>query len=226
MTDERNLRAAEYVLGHQDLAERDAVRLEIERDPAFAAAVARWEKLLSPMARGARDAIPPTDMLARIKAGLPLRAAASAEVIALRGSVRRWRNVAAFAGAIAASLVVFAGERVLRDQRTPSVYIAAVNRGGDAPALIVRVDMAANRVFVRPVGAETPSGKSLELWYIGDGVAPRSMGLVGAQSGRLPLPDGARLEKAKFAVTVEPVGGSPTGGPTGPIIYAGDLVKE
>lgn len=107
------------------------------------------------------------------------------------------------------------GERALRDRTAPTVYVAAVNRGGEAPALIVRVDMATNRVFVRPVGARGEAGKSLELWYIGDGRTPVSMGLVGARSERLALPEGARPEKAKFAVTVEPEGGSPTGGPTG-----------
>ncbi|MCA9269818.1 MAG: anti-sigma factor, partial [Planctomycetales bacterium] len=95
----------------------------------------------------------------------------------------------------------------------------------DAPALIVRVDMASGRVFVRPVSAETPAGKSLELWYIAAGAAPMSMGIVGAKPENLALPAGA-VEKAKFAVTVEPAGGSPSGAPTGPIVYAGDLVRE
>ena len=36
------------------------------------------------------------------------------------------------------------------------------------------------------------------------------------------LPDGLDMR----AVTVEPPGGSPTGGPTGPVVYAGDLIRE
>ena len=226
MTDERDMRAAKYVLGHQDAAEREAVRRDMARDPELAAAVARWEARLFPLARTADAVAPSPDLLARIKAGLPKRDG-DAVVIALRRSVRRWKAAAALSGAIAASVIVFAGVRVWTGAQQPAgSYVAAVNRGGDAPALIVRVDLASGRVFVRPVAAETPPGKSLELWYIAAGAAPRSMGLVGSGAERLALPTGAQLDKAKFAVTVEPTGGSPTGGPTGPVVYAGELVRE
>jgi anti-sigma-K factor RskA len=225
MNDELDLRAAEYVLGSQSAEEREAVHREIDRNPEMRAAVARWEARFYPLARATAPANPPADMLARIKAALPPRAA-EAQIIALRRSVRRWRSVAAVAGALAASVIVLAGPKLLRESQKPEVYVAAVNRGGDAPALIVRVDLASGRVFVRPVAAEAPAGKSLELWYIGQGARPRSMGLVGAAAENLPLPSGATLEKAKFAVTVEPAGGSPTGDPTGPIVYAGDLIRE
>ncbi len=39
----------------------------------------------------------------------------------------------------------------------------------------------------------------------------------------MPLPAGLSPEKATFAVTVEPPGGSPTGDPTGPVVYSGQL---
>jgi anti-sigma-K factor RskA len=40
------------------------------------------------------------------------------------------------------------------------------------------------------------------------------------------LPPGARVEKASLAVSVEPEGGSPTGSPTGPVVYSGQIVKS
>lgn len=226
MSDDLDMRAAEYVLGHQDSAEREAVRREMEVNADLRAAVARWERILLPLAQTAQPIAPSPDLLARIKAGLPLRLESDAVVLALRRSVRRWRAAAVVSAALAASVLVFAGVRLLGDAGKPSgIYVAAVNRGGDAPALIVRVDLASGRVFVRPVSAEAPEGKSLELWYIAAGAAPRSMGLVGQKSENLALPRGA-IEKAKFAVTVEPQGGSPSGAPTGPIVYAGELVRE
>jgi anti-sigma-K factor RskA len=58
--------------------------------------------------------------------------------------------------------------------------------------------------------------------------APRSLGLISAQ-GVTVLPR-ERLPKAllegateALAVSVEPPGGSPTGTPTGPVVYAGKL---
>ncbi len=225
MSEERDIRAAEYVLGQLGDAERAAVERALESDPELRAAVVRWEARLYPLVRNVLAEIPPADMLARIKASLPPRAP-DGEVVLLRRSVRRWRIIAAGCAALAASLVVFVGARLAREARPAPSYIAAINRGGDAPALIVRVDMASGRVFVRPVGAETPAGKSLELWYIADGGAPRSMGLLGATSETLPLPSGASLDKAKLAVSIEPQGGSATGAPTGPVVYAGELVRE
>ena len=105
-------------------------------------------------------------------------------------------------------------------------YVAVVNRGGEQPALVIRVDLASGNVYVRPLAAEAPAGKSLELWYIGAGKAPKSMGVVGDDAIKMPLPAGLALEKASFAVTVEPKGGSPTGDPTGPVVYSGQLIKE
>ena len=151
------------------------------------------------------------------------------EPSAFKASRDRWRLGALASGAVAAALLVFVAGRELRPipkDAPSSIYVAAVNRGGDKPALIVRVDLKTRQVFVRPVAAETPSGHSLELWYIGDGKAPRSMGLVEKVSRTLTIPRGAQDDAATFAVTVEPQGGSTTGGPTGPVVYAGQLVKE
>lgn len=225
MSDELDLRAAEYVLGHLSADERAEIERALGSDPELRAAVARWEARLHPLSRSAPAVAPPADMLARIKATLPVRETVG-EVVMLRRSVRRWRAAAAGCAALAACLIVFVGAKLGREMQAAPIYVAAINRGGDAPALIVRVDLASGRVFVRPVAAETPAGKSLELWYIAAGSAPRSMGLLGANAETLPLPGGAVLEKAKFAVSVEPAGGSTTGGPTGPVVYAGELVRE
>ena len=80
---------------------------------------------------------------------------------------------------------------------------------------------------MRPVAAQAPAGHSLELWYIGGGHAPRSMGLVGDVAAHAAIPAGADADGgATFAVSVEPAGGSRTGSPTGAVLYSGQLVKE
>jgi anti-sigma-K factor RskA len=57
------------------------------------------------------------------------------------------------------------------------------------------------------------------------GQNPRSLGLIPA-SGigrvRLPVPAGTALQNIPaLAVSLEPAGGSPTGLPTGPVLYTG-----
>jgi anti-sigma-K factor RskA len=164
------------------------------------------------------------------------------DVFAMRRSLRRWRIATAAFGALAAALAFaaalernllgadFPGASLFRGQRaTAGQFVAAVNRGGDQPALIVRVDLAGGVVTVRPVAAETPAGKSLELWSVVEGRAPKSLGLVGQAALKLPAPTvfgGAKPEATSFAVTVEPPGGSTTGGPTGPVVYSGKLIAE
>jgi anti-sigma-K factor RskA len=167
-------------------------------------------------------------MWSRIEHALPPAVAPPVQadnIVALRRAATNWRRAAIMSGALAAGLLIFVVRQEALAPQT-GVYFAAINRGGDQPALIVRVDMATQTVYVRPISAETPEGKSLELWIIPSGEKPRSMGVVHAGSERLPTPRGFAIEKATLAVTVEPEGGSPTGGPTGPIVYSGILVRE
>lgn len=235
MTAEIDMRAAEYVLGTLAPEERNAFESLLSTSEAARRAVAAWEQHLAPLAEQVADVAPPAAVWAAIETALPrsraepspLGVAGSSALEALRRSRNRWRQAAYVAGALAAALGVFSLERMLvPHDESHGAYVAVVNRGGDLPALIIRVDLTTHTVFVRPVATEVPQGHSLELWYIGQGKAPASMGLVDRAAKQVPLPAGAGIEKANFAVTIEPEGGSPTGGPTGPIVYSGQLLKE
>jgi len=67
--------------------------------------------------------------------------------------------------------------------------------------------------------------KSLELWVIPASGNPRSMGTVSNDAPETMMhvaENDARLQDAKaFAVSMEPMGGSPTGQPTGPVLCQG-----
>ena len=69
--------------------------------------------------------------------------------------------------------------------------------------------------------------QSYELWLIPvEGGAPLSLAVLGSLDARIPVAPAhsARLVRgAKLAVSEEPAGGSPTGGPTGPVIIAGQI---
>jgi anti-sigma-K factor RskA len=145
----------------------------------------------------------------------------------LRHSRNRWRGGALLMAALGAGFAAFTVDRVLKTQQAPrGDYVAVVNRAGAEPALIIRVDLATHTVFVRPVATNVPQGHSLELWYIGNHEPPKSMGLIDKADRSIPWPAGAAIDKADFAVSVEPEGGSPTGAPTGPVVYSGQLFKE
>jgi anti-sigma-K factor RskA len=93
----------------------------------------------------------------------------------------------------------------------PASFIASIS--GDGRALVTRpllnVSVEANRV--------------LELWAVPPSGAPRSLGLISA-AGATVVKKGKLLDgTAALAVSLEPTGGSPTGAPTGPILFVGKL---
>jgi anti-sigma-K factor RskA len=79
--------------------------------------------------------------------------------------------------------------------------------------------------------AATPEpGRSYELWLVSDRFPqPRSLGLVGEQEytvrPTLASFDPDTIRRATYAVSLEPQGGSPTGVPTGPVLFGGELIE-
>ena len=186
--------AGEYVLGTLDANERAAFEARLASDRALMAQVAFWEARLSPLNASTAAVQPqPQSWIAVERAINPQsgRLAANDNSVALMRSVSRWRIATVMTGAMAAALALFVIHREalpVKSGLAPPAYVAVVNRGGDLPALIVRVDLATNDVSVRPVSPETPAGKSLELWYIGDGKSPQSMGIVDHAAHTIKLP--------------------------------------
>jgi anti-sigma-K factor RskA len=229
MTEEIESQAAEYVLGTLSAEERAAFEALLEQSDEARLAVAGWQQHLAPLAATVGEITPSPAVWHAIEERLrSLGAPRPVSLLALRASRDRWRMGAIAFATLAAGFAFFSVDRVIVDRREAATsYVAVVNRGGDLPALIVRVDLARHSVFVRPVATQVPEGRSLELWYIGQGKSPKSLGLVdNKKAWRMPLPAGVHVDKATFAVTVEPEGGSPTHAPTGPIVYSGQLFKE
>lgn len=230
MTDEeRIILAGEYVLGSLSLAERRRVERLRAGDDLLDAEIAAWESRLAPLADAVEEVAPPPGLLSRIEARIDAETRPAPAVPAGRGpspAAPVW-----LAGILALCLGLGGGymARPLFDRSSedgPS-YVAVVNRDAGLPALIVRVDLAAGTVSVRPVAAERPEGRDLELWYVAPDAAPRSLGLVDANRRLTAGIDLAEFaEDAVIAVSVEPVGGSTTGAPTGPVVYSGRLIRD
>jgi len=113
----------------------------------------------------------------------------------------------------------------------PAQYVAVLQKDGNSPAFILTVDAGKQTFTVRRVAAAPEPGKSYELWIVSDKLQkPRSLGVIGNRDFTinpvLSSYDAELVNKATYAVTVEPEGGSPTGVATGPIVFSGKLVES
>ncbi len=211
---ERDELAAEYVLGTLEAREAEAARALIGQDADFARLVADWERRLAPLLALAAPEAPPPGLWARIEATLDGAAPA-------RRSWRfPWPALGLGASAVAAGLAAFL---VFRPP-APAPLMTVLLTSQDQSAFLVEAERGQIRLAaVNPRGVE--AGRVMQLWALPQGAtAPTSLGLV-PESGRLSVtPRGIRPEPGMLIeITLEPPGGSPTGRPTGPILFIGRL---
>lgn len=225
--------AAEYVLGTLPADERARFAERLRTDGTLRDDVNRLQARLAPLDELAAPMAPRPEVWANIERQTLRTAApnvtaesAGANVVALRRRLNVWRGSTFIAGALAAGLAAI----VVLDRTSvaPVVeggrYVAVVDSGGHEPALIAEVDTTSGIIRVRSVQAQTPAGKSLELWHVEEGKAPRSLGVLQAGLDAQSIKDKAGPISGLLAVSVEPEGGSPSGAPTGPIVYTGKLI--
>ena len=104
-------------------------------------------------------------------------------------------------------------------------FVAVFQKDEQSPAFLMSVDTDKRTVTVRQVAAERLADKSYQLWIATQpGAAPRSLGVLGTDDytvqATLASYDPAVVSNATFGISLEPLGGSPTGQPTGPVIHA------
>ncbi|HEX9932981.1 MAG TPA: anti-sigma factor [Allosphingosinicella sp.] len=232
--DERDLVAAEFVLGLLDGEALVEARRLAASDEAFARAVAEWEERLAPLAEEAPPVEPDAGVWPRIQRAIAAAPAAGANVIDLRRRLRIWRGIAAGAGAMAASLALIVGWQASRDDpavvqpgRAP-VMVATLASPEETTSLAVAYDAGERSLMVTPGRMEGAPGHDHELWIIPAGGTPVSLGLVragGPQRIAVPAEVAPHFRtQSAVALSVEPAGGSPTGQPTGPVVASGALV--
>jgi anti-sigma-K factor RskA len=222
-----DLLAAEYALGTLPADERAAVARRARTDTSLAAAIEAWELRLSPLS----ETIPPREVPAGVWQKIEARISGTGgNVVALERRLSRWRAGALAAGAIAASLAVFVGVREFTTPVPDKMLVAVLQKDPQSPAFLVSVDLDKRQLTIRPVAAKPEPGKSYELWLVHDDLkTPRSLGIVGDEpvtvSPTLASYAPSVIEDATLAVSLEPQGGSPTGAPTGPVLWSGKLLQ-
>jgi len=223
--DRANALAAEYVLGTLRGRARERFERLARTDRVLTDAVRTWEERLLPLAEQLPPIAPPVRVWAAILARIRGAPAARAS---LWSSLGLWR---ALASASLATVVVLAAVLLKSAPEVPQGALVVVLAGTDAkPVLVASADRLGRYLSVKPVArVELAADRTLELWMLPDGANPRSLGLISATGvARVELPapaDEALRNIPALAVSLEPRGGSPTGLPTGPVLYSGPVQR-
>lgn len=229
--------AMDFALGALDRAARRSVETRLRSDPAFRALVEAWQATLAPLDAATPPVPPPADLWDRIAAETaPPARAAPVAVIAAPARAGFWQSLAlwrglALAGSVAA-VVAIAGivprGPVAPAAAPPQLLVASLAASDGTPLLSATYDPLRGSVALAPATPADHRGRSPELWVIVDGQPPKSLGLIdidGANAHAIPA---ERLQGLKpgatLAISIEPLGGSPTGLPTGPVVATGKLV--
>ncbi|MES2611999.1 MAG: anti-sigma factor [Pseudomonadota bacterium] len=160
-------------------------------------------------------------------------------------SLLLWRGAAA-AGALATLVAVVVGVQVngglrassgaqiaeLRQQlqAAPQIqYVAVLADDKAAASMLVTFDPKNNQLVLQRVGGfQEGADKSLQLWALPPAGGPRSLGVLG-QEKLLNLTAGEAdvRQVPALAISLEPRGGVPSaGGPTGPVLFKGELIQR
>ncbi|MDY7562251.1 anti-sigma factor [Pseudomonas sp. CCC3.2] len=213
----RRALAADYAIGLMSTAARLRFEHLLLDDPALRAELAHWQKTLASLT----DPLPEQAVPERVWLAIVARINPQTLHVPHKRPLWSWLRIAAVACSLMIAIVV--GVLYNRDTLTYNATLMASNQ---QPAISVN---AYNRhLEVEPLTlASVNPDRSLELWAIPANGQPVSLGVLPANAkGRLDLSESQQrlLDKpVTLAVTLEPTGGSPTGKPTGPILYKGAL---
>lgn len=216
--------AAEYVLRVLPEDAHRAAAARAAADPAFAAEIRIWEDRLASLT----DEIMPVTPSSITKTDLMEQLFGVDPRPSFMERVSFWKGltVALSAAAIASTLIIFGPtEPVLNGP----VYVTELADETDSLRILAVYDADTQGVQITRTAGAAVDGRSLELWFIGEGQEAQSMGILSEDEPNetLALPavwlDG--VDSWSLAITDEPFGGSPTGKATGPILAASQMTR-
>jgi anti-sigma-K factor RskA len=221
--------ASEFALGTSPPRVRRRLVAIARRDRVVAAALSEWERRIAALA----DRIPPTTPPPRVWRNIVLRLGLEPDRVPEREA--GWRRRIAFWRALAlASLVGVLVLGVAEWRRAPVVVpapLVVVLSGADAKVGLIATATRGDRYLtVKTVGNATPGpDKAFELWALPQAGPPQPLGVI-PQGNVVRVPvqnpvDEMLSNIPTLAVSIEPQGGSPTGKPTGPVVYSGAVER-
>ncbi len=214
--------AGEYVLGALSAEDRRKAEARMATDRNFAAMVIRWQNNLAAFG-DAYESVAPRRRFRSSERAVFEAGRGADDARGIWGSLPLWRSVALVS---LSAVVVLAGALagLFSDRRGGTPLVASLEAHGNAD-LVAQYEPGTGRLRLSPAAARQAEEKSLEVWLINDGDPPVSLGVLPPSGeGEIVLERAMRSQIAtgsRFSVSVEPLGGSTTGSPSGAVIAQG-----
>jgi anti-sigma-K factor RskA len=213
----RRALAADYAIGLMSAPARRRFEQLLLDDATLRAELAQWQESLVSLT----EALPEHPVPDRVWQGITARIEPQVLHVPEKRPFWNWLRLTAAICSIA--VLVLLGSLYNRDDAR---YRATLLTADAQPAL--KVEAHADYLQVEPLTlAAVDADRSLELWAIPADGKPISLGVIPAGGkGKVELNEAQKMLIGKpiaLAVSLEPKGGSPTGHPTGPVLYQGAL---
>ncbi|MFJ2327019.1 anti-sigma factor domain-containing protein [Pseudomonas sp. NPDC087690] len=213
----RRALAADYAIDLMSAAARRRFEQLLLDDAALRAELAQWQETLVSLT----ESLPDHPVPDRVWQGITARIEPQVLHVPEKRPFWNWLRLTAAVCSIA--VLVLLGSLYNRDDAR---YRATLLTADAQPAL--KVEAHEDYLQVEPLTlAAVDADRSLELWAIPADGKPISLGVIPAGSkGKVELSEAQKVlidKPIALAVSLEPKGGSPTGQPTGPVLYQGAL---
>ncbi|MDF3832506.1 anti-sigma factor [Cupriavidus basilensis] len=230
--------AAQYALGVLRGGARRRFEQLARQEPAIRAAIGDWQSRLA----GLAELQPASEPVDKVWCGIEQRLGwqpkpdAAAPAAEPGGWWRRlwvtpvfWRGATLAAAALAA-VAIGLNVRMARElEATPPVNaVAVLNDERAQAAVLVTWDARSQALTLRRLDhLPLNDAQALQLWALPESGKPQSLGVIGHQRlVRLTVAQQVGKVPA-LAISVEPPGGSPDpNGPTGPVVFKGQVIAN
>jgi len=232
----RDLIAAEYVLGTLSGKARDRFENMLHYDADLRYLVDEWSDRLGVMGGNITPISPPPRVWRSLASRLGLaqdpqniQASATTGISDWWRSLVLWRSTSLLTTLAVIAMAVYIGLFPIQSPPPVPSYVAVLNNQGAQSAWVIKAEPQQRLLSIQSVTPQQLADKkSFELWILpANNQPPHSLGLVsnrGATKFTLSVNAAELLLAAQgLAISLEPMGGSPSGLPTGPILYQGKL---
>ncbi len=219
-----DLLAAEYVLGVLVSVERAAMTRRMASERGFARLVSDWEARLEPLNDDYVAVTPPLAAKKALDARLFGNGATQASGI--------WQSLALWRGltfaTLALALIAIVPKLLVSPEPilvAAAQIIAPMQSESGEVKFVALYQPGSDEIRISKVKSDKGATQDYELWLVDDGGKPQSMGVIPDKDEvvlKVKPEFVARINAGDaFAVSIEPIGGSPTGTATGPVIAVG-----